>query len=206
MISGNKAVLRRLPAALLVIALELLTAIAAAQTPVAADWGIEQLMQSLAQVKSARGRFVERKTLAILNSPLEFSGTLVYTAPNRLEKRILLPKPETMVLEQDRFTIESPSRNQSRTLTLNDYPAVRAFIESIRSTLAGDLHTLNRFYRVNLEGNPEQWRLTLAPSEPAMQAVVRQIRIGGSKNRIVMIEVIGAEGDRSVTTITEDAP
>ena len=198
--------LRRLPAALLVIALELLTAIAAAQTPVAADWGIEQLMQSLAQVKSARGRFVERKTLAILNSPLEFSGTLVYTAPNRLEKRILLPKPETMVLEQDRFTIESPSRNQSRTLTLNDYPAVRAFIESIRSTLAGDVQTLNRFYRVNLEGNPEQWRLTLAPSEPAMQAVVRQIRIGGSKNRIVMIEVIGAEGDRSVTTITEDAP
>ena len=73
--------LRRLPAALLVIALELLTAIAAAQTPVAADWGIEQLMQSLAQVKSARGRFVERKTLAILNSPLEFSGRQASSMP-----------------------------------------------------------------------------------------------------------------------------
>ena len=124
----------------------------------------------------------------------------------RLEKRILLPKPETMVLEQDRFTIESASPNLRRTLALNDYPVVRAFVESIRATLAGDLQTLTRFYRINVEGNSEQWRLSLAPTEPAMLAVVRQIRIGGSKNRIVSIEVIEAEGDRSVTTITADAP
>ena len=206
--------MRRLTAALLVVAMGPLSGGAAAQvaapTAPAADWGIGQLMQSLGQVKSSRGRFVERKYLAILDTPLEFSGTLVYTAPNRLEKRILLPKPETLVLEQDRFTFESPSRNQSRTLALNDYPVIRAFVESIRSTLAGDLQTLTRFYRVNLEGNAGQWRLSLVPSEPAMQTVVREIRISGSNNRIRSIEVIEAQGDRSVTTvtsaITEDTP
>ncbi|MGH8702755.1 MAG: outer membrane lipoprotein carrier protein LolA, partial [Burkholderiales bacterium] len=47
----------------------------------AADWGVEQLMRSLAQVQSSTARFVERKHLAILNAPLESSGTLLYTAP-----------------------------------------------------------------------------------------------------------------------------
>jgi hypothetical protein len=43
----------------------------------AADWGVEQLMQALGQVKSSRAQFVERKHLAILTAPLESSGTLV---------------------------------------------------------------------------------------------------------------------------------
>lgn len=194
------------PLTLLAILLGLFCTGLSAQTVPAApsEWGVEQLMQSLGQVKSARGSFVERKYLAILNAPLEFSGTLIYTAPGRLEKRILLPRPETLVLEQDRFTVESPSRNQSRSLALKDYPVVQAFVESIRSTLAGDLQTLTRFYRVALEGNPDKWRLSLVPGEPAMQAVVRQIVIGGSRNRVLGIEVLESQGDRTVTTIVED--
>ena len=151
----------------------------AAETTTAADWGVEQLMQSLGQVKSARGKFTERKYLVILSAPLELSGTLFYTAPGRLEKRTLLPKPETLVLEQDKLTIENKERNQRRTLVLQDYPVFWAFVESIRSTLAGDLQTLNRFYRVTLNGSETEWRLLLKPSEANMQAMVSEIRIGG---------------------------
>ena len=201
--------MRRFRVALSIIVLGLCSGAVVAQTAPAAPaakWGIEQLMQNLAQVKSARGTFVERKHLAILTAPLEFSGTLAYTAPDRLEKRILLPKPETMLLLQDRFTIENPARNQTRSLALQDYPLIRAFVESIRSTLAGDVQTLKRFYRIDLAGTPGQWRLSLTPSEPAMQAVVRQIRISGGNSRVSMIEVIEASGDLSVTTIAEEAP
>lgn len=197
--------MRRLFAALLLFAVGMCSAAPAGTTP-AAGWGVEQLMQSLAQVKTARGKFVERKYLAILSAPLEFSGVLVYTAPGRLEKHTLLPKPESLVLEQDHLTMENKARNQRRTLVLQDYPVVWAFVESIRSTLAGDLQTLNRFYRISLEGSDDQWRLLLAPSEPKMQAMVSEIRISGSKNRIRTIEIIEAEGDRSVMTVAEDAP
>jgi outer membrane lipoprotein-sorting protein len=197
--------MRRLLAALLLAAAGICASAAAGTTP-AAGWGVEQLMQSLAQVKSARGKFVERKYLAILSAPLEFSGVLVYTAPGRLEKHILLPNPESLVLEQDRLTMENKARNQRRTLVLQDYPVIWAFVESFRSTLAGDLQTLSRFYRIGLEGSDDQWRLLLAPSEPKMQAMVREIRISGSKNRIRTIEILEAEGDRSVMTIAEEAP
>ena len=170
-----------------------------------ADWGAKELMQGLAQVKSAKGKFVERKYLSILSKPLEFSGTLLYTAPGRLEKRTLLPKPEYLTLTDDQLTIENPAKNQVRTLRIQDYPVMGAFVESIRSTLAGDLATLNRYYKVSLEGNPREWRLLLKPTQPAMQAAVSEIRISGKNNWVGSIEVIEAEGDRSVMTVTEDA-
>jgi outer membrane lipoprotein-sorting protein len=175
-----------------------------AQTAPAGQWGLDELMQSLARVKIAKGKFVERKYLSMLNAPLEFSGTLIYVAPGRLEKYTLLPKPESLVLEHDKLTMENKARNQRRTLVLQDYPVIWAFIESIRSTLAGDLQTLNRFYRASLEGSEDQWRLLLKPTEPKMQSMVSEIRIGGSKNRIRTIEIIETDGNRSVMTITED--
>ncbi|HUP95745.1 MAG TPA: outer membrane lipoprotein carrier protein LolA [Burkholderiales bacterium] len=189
------------------IALSLACCLRADGAEPAADstWGVEQLMQRLAQVKNVQAKFVERKHLRILNAPLEFSGTLTYKAPGHLEKHTLLPKPQSLILDQDRLSIEDPTRKQRRTLKLQDYPVVWAFVESIRSTLAGDLQALNRFYKVDLEGSEIQWRLLLKPSEPAMQSLVTQIRISGARQSIRTIEIVEAEGDRSIMTITENA-
>jgi hypothetical protein len=66
--------------------------------------------------------------------------------------------------------------------------------------------TLNRFYQVSLDGGERRWRLTLKPREPDMQEVVSEIRIGGSRNWIDTIEIIEVQGDRSLMTITRDAP
>src|SRR5262245_52393649 len=83
-------------------------------------WDIGKLMHGLAQVRSAKATFVERKHLAILTVPLESSGTLLYVAPSRLEKHTLEPRAESLVLEREGLTIESKGR--SRTLDLQDYP------------------------------------------------------------------------------------
>ena len=207
MISGGSPFARRVWTVLWLFAAGVSSSAAvAAEAGDAAGWDIKRLMQELAQVKTAQGRFVERKHLAILNAPLELSGTLVYVAPSRLEKHTLAPRPESLVLEGEELTIESKERNQRRTLVLQDYPVVRAFVEGIRSTLAGDLATLVRFYRVGLEGNERRWRLTLKPSEPGMRDVVSEIRISGDRSWINAIEIIETGGDRSVMTITRDVP
>jgi hypothetical protein len=184
----------------LIIALALWHA-APAQSEV--RWGLPELMQELRAVKSAHGRFVERKYLAALSAPLELSGTLAYTAPGRLEKRTLRPRAERLLLEGNTLTLEDQKRRRSYALEQN--PPIWAFVESIRSTLAGDLETLNRFYDVRLEGERSAWRLTLRPSEPSMQSMVSEIRIGGRGAWLEAIEVLDAGGDRSVMTITRDA-
>jgi outer membrane lipoprotein carrier protein LolA len=172
----------------------------------AADWGVADLMRTLGQVKLAKGRFVERRDLAALTAPLRSSGTLVYVAPGRLEKHTTKPAPESLILEGERLTIEKIEGGPKRVLNLPDYPVLWAFVESIRSTLAGDLGTLNRFYRVELAGRPSQWRLVLVPTEPKMREVVREIRIDGREDWIGSISVFEAGGDRSTMTITRDAP
>ena len=160
-------------------------------------------MQRLAQVKSARASFVERKHLRILNAPLESSGTLVYTAPGYLEKHTLAPKPESLVLDKDTLTFEDKTRNRRRTLRLQEHPVLWVFIEGLRSTLSGDLQKLNQLYRVGLEGSESDWRLTLDPREPGIQRMVSRIRIAGSGASIRTIEIAEAEGDRSVMTLAE---
>jgi hypothetical protein len=170
----------------------------------AASWGVEQLMHSLRQVKTARAKFVERKDLAALTAPLRSSGTLIYISPGRLEKHTLRPHPESLILQGDRLTVEKTEGGPKRTLNLPEYPVLWAFVESIRSTLAGDLRTLNRFYRVELTGREDQWRLALQPSEPKMRDVVSEIRIDGRGNWISSISVLEAGGDRSTMMMTRD--
>ncbi len=178
---------------------------AIAQTESRSKWDLAQLMQDLRQVKTARGRFVERRYLAILNTPLESSGTLLYIAPGRLEKHMLLPRQESLTLDGDTLLIENKETGQRRRVALQEQPVVWAFVESIRSTLAGDLQTLNRFYEVSLEGDASRWRLRLKPTEPRMREVASEIRVSGNSNWVGVIEILDAGGDRSVMTITRDA-
>jgi hypothetical protein len=198
MISGGSRFARRARILLLLL-------LVAASSASAAGWDIERLMHDLGQVKVARGRFVERKDLAILTAPLESSGTLLYTAPSRLEKHTLSPRAESLVLEGDRLTMVSKSPERRRTVLLQDYPAISVFVESIRSTLAGDLTLLRRFYEVTLDGEERKWRLVLKPSDPKMQELISEIRIGGSRSWIGSVEFLEPGGNRSVMTITRDA-
>src|SRR3954470_17403643 len=74
------------------------------------DWDLDQLMQSLSATKSGHARFIEKKSIAILDKPVESSGELFYTAPDRLEKRTLKPKAESMVLDKDKLIVEQRGR------------------------------------------------------------------------------------------------
>lgn len=171
----------------------------AAPLAFAAEWNLGQLMHSLAQNKSGKATFVEKKYIALLDKPMESSGELLYVAPDHLEKRTLKPKPESMVLEQGTLTVEQGRKRYS--VALQDYPEVAAFVESIRGTLAGDRKSLERVYRLDLEGSAERWQLTLLPAEARMAGVVSRIRISGVRSDVHTIEIVQADGDRSVMNI-----
>jgi hypothetical protein len=172
----------------------------------ACAWDVDELMRQLATVEHSQGRFVERKYLKVLKQPLELTGTLSYTRPGQIEKRTLKPKPETLTVVGDTLTLDNPARKQHRVLKLQDYPVLWGFVESIRATLGGDLKALQRFYRVELEGDANRWRLFLAPNDSKMGEVISLIRIEGSQARVDTIEMQEARGDRSVMKIYEESP
>jgi outer membrane lipoprotein-sorting protein len=184
------------------VMLHVLVALALTLIPVvshAAEWDIDQLMRALAQIHSDHASFVEKKSIAILDQPVESSGELFYTAPDHLEKRTIKPKPESMILDHGTLVIERG--RQKHGLQLQDYPELAAFIDSIRGTLAGDRKALERNYRLSLDGTAEHWTLQLLPLDEKMQAVVKRIRIAGVRDAMRSIEITQADGDSSVMLI-----
>jgi outer membrane lipoprotein-sorting protein len=167
------------------------------------SWSLDQLMIELGRVQHAKARFVERKYLKLLTQPLELTGTLEYRAPDHLERRTLTPKPESFVVDGHVLTLEN-ARGQRRTLALQDNAVLWAFVESIRSTLKGDLGALRRFYDVSLAGHEQDWHLSLTPKQPRMSAIISVIVIGGTDGKISTVEIREAKGDRSVMTVHEE--
>ncbi|EYS85612.1 acyltransferase [Cupriavidus sp. SK-4] len=178
----------------------LASAMLASATPSgAATFGVDQLMSTLAQRKSGRVLFTETKYMAIVDKPVQSTGELLFTAPDHLEKRTLSPKAENLVLDGDMLTVERDGKRY--TMPLQNYPELAAFIESIRGTLAGNRQTLERYYKLGLEGRASRWTLTLTPADSRMAAVVSQVRIDGSQDALDRVEIRQADGDRSVMKI-----
>ena len=174
--------------------------------PETTEWDIARLMQSLSRVETARARFTEQKYMSILKEPLVTSGVLEFHAPDRLEKHVLKPYEERYLVANDTLVIEQPGRGSTRRFILQRYPAMWAFVEGLRGTLAGNADSLRRFYAIKLQGVREHWRMDLEPLEKEMQDMVSLIRIQGAEGQIGAIEIIEKNGDRSVMTIASESP
>jgi outer membrane lipoprotein-sorting protein len=192
-----RSLMHRLISALAMPALGL--ALIASSPSAFAAWDLQQLMDALAQTKSARATFAETKHIALLDKPIESSGELLFIAPDRLEKRTLKPKPESMTVDGDSLSIERGSRKYQ--LQLQAHPELAAFIDSIRGTLAGDRKALERNYQLNLSGSAEGWTLELLPLPEKMQAVIQRIRISGMRDQVKSIAITQADGDSSLMVV-----
>jgi hypothetical protein len=165
----------------------------------AADNDLDQLMALLAQRTHGHVSFVEEEYLAVLDRPVVASGELLYERPDRLEKRTLAPRRASLILEKGNLTVESGQRK--RVLALRDYPQIAPFIESIRATLAGDRGALEQVFQLSFDGSLARWTLSLVPLDAKLQSVVREIRIEGARDELHTVNILQADGDRSVMTI-----
>jgi Outer membrane lipoprotein carrier protein LolA-like len=163
--------------------------------------GLDELMHLLAGRQHGQASFVEQHFLALLKRPVESFGELTYDAPDRLEKRTVEPRPESMLLVGDVLTIRRGSH--SRVLDLKSYPQVLPFVESIRATLAGDRGALERVFRVDYAGDLARWALILKPRDVKLAKTVAQVRIDGSQDKLLTVEIRETDGDRSLMTLRE---
>lgn len=162
-------------------------------------WNIDTLMAELSQARPARAQFVEKKTFSMLDEPVVSTGELLYVAPDRLEKKTIKPRPETMVADGERITLERGGR--THTLSLHEYPQLAALIDSLRGTLAGDRKLLERSFNLKLEGSPAYWKLTLEPIDTSLTRMIRVIRMEGAHDMVRSIEVEQMDGDSSIMAI-----
>jgi outer membrane lipoprotein-sorting protein len=175
----------------------------AAEPATTGSWNLDQLMSTLAQKKSGHATFTETRYVSIAQQPLESSGELVFVAPDHLEKHTTSPKPEDLVVDGDKLTIDR--NNHKYTLALTQYPELSAFIESIRATLAGNRYALEQVYKVALSGDDHDWTLTLTPIDSRMQKVVSTITLSGTRDLLRSVAIQQADGDHSLMRLHHDS-
>lgn len=160
---------------------------------------LAEVMKSLAQRKQGQVSYVEEDYLAILDRPVKSSGVLVYRAPDHLEKRTLTPKKESLVLEGDELTVQRGHRTYR--MQVSAHPQVAPLVDAVRDTLAGNEGGLEKVFKVGFTGTVAQWRLRLVPLDEAVARKVSRVEITGARAEIHSVEILQADGDRSVMTL-----
>jgi outer membrane lipoprotein-sorting protein len=161
---------------------------------------LPELMGLLAKQKSGEARFTEQRFVRGLEGPLDASGTLSFQAPDRLTRRTLTPRPETMAVDGNTLTLSRGGR--TRTLTLDSMPELLGMVEAMRGTLSGNTQSLARYFRTSVSGTPDKWTLDLVPIDEKLAAQVRTLRLSGRAGEVLGIEMEFIGGDRSVMSIT----
>lgn len=160
---------------------------------------LPELMKNLSAQKEGRARFVEQKTLSVLATPIESRGELTFKSPDFLQKKTTQPILETLTVERDRVILTRGGKEQ--VIQLDTQPEMRAFIDSLRATLSGDLPTLKKSFVVKLTGHANKWALSLRPLSANLQRILVEVSIQGRNSEIMFVETSMLNGDRTFLTL-----
>lgn len=173
----------------------------AAWLPPAGAWAFEvkDLMGLLAQQKNGEARFTEQRYVRGIDGPLASSGTLSFVPPDKLVRRTLSPRPESMSVEGNALVLQRGGR--TRTTTVDSMPELAGLIEAMRGALSGNATLLQRYFSTDLKGDAKDWTLDLSPLDPALGRQIRSLRLSGRAGELQGVEMEFVGGDRSVMTI-----
>ncbi len=165
----------------------------------AKDIDMPSLMALFASSKNIRAEFAERKFVKVLDAPVESNGELFFQAPNRLEKRTVLPRPETLVIEGNKISIERGTFK--RTMSLDDFADMASLVQSLTATFRGDQVSIEQYFNWKLTGPTNKWLLVLSPKSSKLFITLKEIRLSGDNSYVHTVETTLTDGDRSLMTL-----
>ena len=165
----------------------------------AAAFDLTELMKQLSKTRAGEATFVERRESSMLDRTLESSGRLSFEAPDTFVRETLRPRRDRMAVTGNTVTMSQGGR--SRTMALDASPEAGVIVEAIRGTLTGNRAALERLFETTLSGTAERWTLDLLPRDLRLRGQVASVKIRGEQAVVREIEVLLADGDRSVMRI-----
>ena len=154
---------------------------------------LQQLSDQLAKPSVIHGNFTQEKHLRALPQPLVSKGTFVLAKDHGLLWLLKTP------LQQDyRISAQGIARRDAN--GWQPLPHKSAGAEQNRLFLAvlqGDSSGLQRDFDLQLQGQAQQWKLTLIPRSLLLKQVFTQINIDGGE-LVQTIELLETQGDSTV--------
>ena len=153
----------------------------------------------LGRVRSGEATFVETRRVEMLDRTLMSSGRLSFRAPDNFVRETLKPRHEKLAVEGNTLTMSLGER--SRTMQLDASPEAAVIVEAVRGTLTGNRAALERLFETTVSGVPDRWTLELVPRDLRLRGQVQSVRLSGREATVREVQVLLADGDRSLMTI-----
>jgi len=152
-------------------------------------------VQSLAQARAVRGKFVQRRFLADLAQPLESSGKFLFARDAGIEWHTELPFDSQFLMAESGIT-QRDEGGITLSIKASEQPALAVVSRVFFSLFALDLGALSHDFELYGEPRGSGWVLGLKPRAEALGSVFRQAIVSGgaSVERVVLED---GNGDRS---------
>lgn len=201
MITGMRFNIRR-PGLLILVGLLL-----PAQCLVAAETNtlsLDALMQLMKKTPDPSVSYTEEKTSDFLDMNLISKGSLSLDESGVLEKTVVgSVATSRMVVTETELQIIRPDK-EIKSISLQRYPVIKAFLAAFKATLQGDLAELQKYYSVELSGGIKNWHLNLVPSDEILAKAVKSVQIYGSNGKTLKYIIEESRGDTSTLLIGEE--
>ena len=161
---------------------------------------LQQLSDQLAKPSVIHGSFIQEKHLRALPQPLVSKGTFVLAKDHGLLWLLKTP------LQQDyRISTQGIARRDANGWqTLPNKSAGAEQNRLFLAVLQGDSSGLQRDFDLQLQGEAEQWQLTLTPRSLLLKQVFKQINIDGG-TLVHSIELLETQGDSTVLRMQDSS-
>jgi hypothetical protein len=168
----------------------MLCALSFATTCAAATLSNERLTQFLAGLTAAPTEvlpYEEQRMSAVLSVPLQLGGELRVAPNGDIDKRVLQPFQERVVIRAGSLTIEQ--RGKARTLNLANDRRWREFYAGITGLLNRDAAALQRVFEVTLRESASDWTLHLQPRAAAGKVGLTAIIASGRAAQLTALRI-----------------
>jgi hypothetical protein len=163
---------------------------------------LDSLLARFAKIEALSAHFSEEKRMALLAVPLRSQGMLYYAKPRLLARHTQSPQKSSMVLRGEK--LEFGDATHSESMGLDAQPAVRVLVDTFVSVLAGDRAELAKLADLQVEVLPaDGWRIRVTPRDPGVLRIVRSMSFEGKGAELSRMELLDANGDRTITSFDD---
>lgn len=173
---------------------------AAAAICVSSDDDLAHLILSIRKSTKQVVEFDEKKYSEAFSEPIAITGELEYEPGKHFIKRVTKPFRRSYEITNETLVLRKNGKI-ARQISINEYPAMRGMFEALRSTFAGDIHTLRNYYHIKLNRGNATWTITFSPKQSSIVRFIDAIIISGSGTQVKRITTREAGGDYSEMTL-----
>ena len=145
--------------------------------------------------------FREERRLALMNKPVVETGTVSFLPPDKFRRQV--DNGTLTLCDGDVLWLYYPQFGEAEKYTLSSNRSLR---ESIAAMTSGfGLQNLSKNYNVQARKTANGYRATLTPKTSSLRKTVAEIQIDISSELFAKrLEIVGAEGDRTLVSFSNE--